>query len=539
MSDSLIKALGDAYDSMPYESHSFPQSAPEQLCAIANLFGLNAPAVEGARVLEIGCASGGNIIPFALRHPKSRVVGIDLSAVQVASGQARIAELGIKNAMLKAMNIADSSAKGSFDYIICHGVYSWVPQSVQTAILRVCGDYLSDTGVAYISYNTYPGWKMREIVRDAMMLRASTRTDPGEKLSYARGMLDFIEQVSAPNSAFRKALEENLPIVRNGNPYYLHHEFLELCNSPCYFRDFLGAAEAHGLAYLGDAEPKSMFVGNYGAHVAEPLLNEVGGDQVLLEQYLDFVSNRSFRQTLLIKSKQKPNVKYGLDASRIKGLHFAGQFEPVMATNAAPSQPVPDGAADTQGGLPASGKDEAPVRTWNGNQIVANNGLQRKAFQVFNEAYPSTLSLAQLAERMGPESQAEPAWLSQFVEGLLIQGHLRMRTQPLVAGRVADGARTHVSAAVNAGWGSGLWHDSVQLDALNVLLLKTMESAWTQEMLLDQVALAVQNAGLSLLVDGLTAPADGDKAKMTAQLQAMVPDRLRFLERFGFFAGKV
>ena len=68
--DDPVDRVRAAYDAMPYESHAFPQTAPGHLAAIAYLFGLDVVDVSSARVLEIGCAAGGNLIPFATWHPR-------------------------------------------------------------------------------------------------------------------------------------------------------------------------------------------------------------------------------------------------------------------------------------------------------------------------------------------------------------------------------------------------------------------------------------------------------------------------------------
>jgi cyclopropane fatty-acyl-phospholipid synthase-like methyltransferase len=146
-----------SYDEVPYESHPFPQTHPDRLATIATLLGLRPPPVQRCRVLELGCAAGGNLIPMALGLPQSSFVGIDLSAVEVAEGQQLIAQLGLKNVQLRHLSILDAGPDlGRFDYILCHGVYSWVPTAVQDKILDVCKHNLSPHGVAYVSYNTLP-----------------------------------------------------------------------------------------------------------------------------------------------------------------------------------------------------------------------------------------------------------------------------------------------------------------------------------------------------------------------------------------------
>ena len=186
-----------SYDAVPYDSNPYPQSQPEQLAAIAKLFGLAPKLPSQARVLELGCATGGNIIPLAARYPNGVFLGLDLSEKQVSAGREVIKALGLRNIELRHGDItAISKGKQAFDYIICHGVYSWVPQAVQQAILRVCGENLADQGVAYISYNVYPGWKMREVVRDAMLYHTRNVTDPKQKLEQARAMLNFTQSES-------------------------------------------------------------------------------------------------------------------------------------------------------------------------------------------------------------------------------------------------------------------------------------------------------------------------------------------------------
>src|SRR4029077_2009803 len=115
-----------------YGSDPFPFTHPSQVGAVARLFGLEAAPPGEARIIELVCAPGGNIIPLAARHPGAAVVGIDLSGAQVATGRARIAALGLANIELRCQDFSAlvNAAEAPFDYIVCHGVYSWVPAPV-------------------------------------------------------------------------------------------------------------------------------------------------------------------------------------------------------------------------------------------------------------------------------------------------------------------------------------------------------------------------------------------------------------------------
>jgi SAM-dependent methyltransferase len=127
-----------SYDEVPYSSTPFYYTQPDCLATMATLHGMTPAAADHCRVLELGCGRGGNLIPLAVSLPESRFVGIDLSRRQVAEGRSVVEKLGLSNIELRPMNILDiDEGFGSFDYIICHGVYSWVPDEVRDQILVV------------------------------------------------------------------------------------------------------------------------------------------------------------------------------------------------------------------------------------------------------------------------------------------------------------------------------------------------------------------------------------------------------------------
>src|SRR5262245_57173699 len=147
----LAARTGGDFDQLPYPSMPFAYTQPAQLAALATLYGLQPPQADSARVLELGCASGGNIIPLAARFPKAHFVGLDLSALHIREGSRRIGALGLKNIDLRQADLAETQfAPDSFDYVICHGVFSWVPEAVQESILAICRTALTNDGLAVI-----------------------------------------------------------------------------------------------------------------------------------------------------------------------------------------------------------------------------------------------------------------------------------------------------------------------------------------------------------------------------------------------------
>lgn len=182
------------YDSLPYESTPFAETHPAHLAALGRLFGLDCAAPQRCRVLELGCASGGNLIPLAWHLRQSQFVGVDLSPAQVEAGRALSHELGLDNLQLHAADILDfEPAGGPFDYVIAHGLYSWVPQAVRERILKLCAGHLAPHGIAYISYNTLPGWRMRGMLRDMLLYHIGDERRPQQRLERAGELFDLLE----------------------------------------------------------------------------------------------------------------------------------------------------------------------------------------------------------------------------------------------------------------------------------------------------------------------------------------------------------
>lgn len=288
----------NSYDKVPYNSYPFSQTHPQHLYAVGKLFGMEPPKIETARILELGCASGGNILPMAYYYPKATFVGVDYSRVQIEEARRHSEAFKLKNITFEQKSIADIKANfGTFDYIITHGVYSWVPGEVREAILRVSKENLSPNGIAYISYNTLPGWNFVSALREMMMYHTKDFPDPTVKVEQAKALLELILKCNSPEGFYHKFIAKELSNLKQQHESYLLHEHLEDENHPEYFYRFIEDAKKHGLQYLGDTQLPAMYSGNLVQEAAE-LLSSIT-DIVRSEQYMDFINNRRFRQSLL------------------------------------------------------------------------------------------------------------------------------------------------------------------------------------------------------------------------------------------------
>ena len=306
------------YSELGYKSMPFPYTTPATLEAYAALVGVSAPNPKTARVLELGATYGGNIISQALFNSDATFVGIELSQEQVEKGNEVIANAGLTNVSLIQSDIASIGSEiGTFDYIIAHGVYSWVDDSVKDALLRLIDEHLAEDGIAYISYNTYPGWHTMEEVRQLMMFsnRDKAQFNHKEKVLHGKTIGSIVgsqilkyDNLKERNSKFLGALRS----VMQKDEYYVGHDHLEPNNDPVYFYQFNDHLGAHNLAYLCDADLTLSMVRSFDADIADTLDKLALNDHVAQEQYLDFMLDTTFRKSIICKAKHAESVTYDM-----------------------------------------------------------------------------------------------------------------------------------------------------------------------------------------------------------------------------------
>jgi methyltransferase-like protein/ubiquinone/menaquinone biosynthesis C-methylase UbiE len=378
-----------SYDELPYTCNAMPFAQPDRLATVATLFGMTPPPLEKCRVLELGCGDGSNIIATAYSLPQAECWGVDVSAPRIARGQAIITALGLPNIKLKQQNILEvDDSIGKFDYIIAHGIYSWVSPAVQDHILSLCQRLLVPTGVAYVSYNTKPGWNMRSTIRDLMLYHTATLLDPVKREEQLKALLSLLTDCAADSKdTYSQHLREEV-INFNGLPNaFVFHEFLEEDNKPIYFHQFMERARAHGLTYLGDAYIDTMLINNLSPVVAEQL-RAFNNNLIHQEQVIDFLTNRHFRHTLLCH--QDMVLNRALSSDVISRFYIASSLQTV-ANNS------------------AGQKFQNNRGTLSSDSPIIQAGLR-----YLNQQWPKAVTLAEVVKQAQQEVGAAPAKQDQY-----------------------------------------------------------------------------------------------------------------------------
>jgi methyltransferase-like protein/SAM-dependent methyltransferase len=326
---------------------------------------------------------------MAYELPESHFVGVDYSPRQISFGQDMIASLGLNNVDLHALDVREiNESFGQFDYIIAHGLYSWVPAEVQDQILRICRQNLAPDGIAYVSYNTYPGWHLFDIVRNAMRFRTRNITDPDERAKEARAFIEFmadspITSSEAPWSvlmhAYNSVMQVESEYLDKKPSSVMLHDELEAVNLPCYFHEFVERAERHGLQYLAEAHFPYVMPGNLPKTVSQGI-GQIATSLIEIEQYMDFLRNRTFRQTLLCHPEQK--IDRRLKPERLRGLYA--------------SSPARVGELEEKERQPNAEKFIAA----DGLSFVTTDAITKAAFHYLMKLWPRVISVSELVDEV-------------------------------------------------------------------------------------------------------------------------------------------
>jgi len=379
------------YDQLAYPGYAYAATHPARLEVIGRLFGLRPRPAVTSRVLEIGCGDGGNSLSLAQTLPGANILGIDIAPGAIERG-ARLAEAaGLDNVELRCLDLqALPEDFGSFDYIVAHGVYSWISPRARASLLAAIHRHLASEGIAFVSYNAYPGSYLRDMARDILGYHVRTIEDPQEKLAQAQNLMATIVAIEQP-SPYAQVLREHMQRMLNYPDALLFHDDLAEISTPFYFHEFMEHAAHHQLAFLAEAD---LFESQMTEvpESAERLMQGLPEDVLVREQYLDFFKNRMFRQTLLCH--RTVSFDRELDENQIQS--FAVSFR------ADPQQTPPD--------EPRSTADEPAAETFltpEGFSMTTSEPIVRAVMHALASAWPAALDfpalLAHASQAVGPE----------------------------------------------------------------------------------------------------------------------------------------
>jgi SAM-dependent methyltransferase len=446
----------DAYDRLPYTDHAYAEAHPDRMAVVARLAGWQAPGVERARVLELGCGRGGNLLPMAAALPRATLLGVDRSERQIEEARRIAAATALGNvrfvaASFEAFDAADAGDAAPFDFVIAHGLCSWIAPDARRALLGAIVRALAPGGVAYVSLNVLPGWYERLAARDWLRAVAARPEDARAQVEWLR------EHLSPELAAYRDQLRRVAARLGETDRAYAAHEYLADEHHPQLVRDFLAEAGAAGLRYLGDAVPATTAFELLDESVAARARDlDVAGAQ----QLVDFVRCTAFRRALLVRA----------DACEASGWRWSPRLDAGAVADLRVASRLSAGA----------GADQFQA----GDEVVqVHDPITRRALHELARAAPAALPVAELARRSGDPS-APPHLAAELFDLWLASGalDLHVHAPPLAApaGERPLGCPVARWHAAHGGPLTNRWHQEVRLeDAVSRWVLARLDGTRT------------------------------------------------------------
>ncbi len=320
-----------SYDEVPYSSFTFPQTRPDRLATLAAFHGMKPAAPDQCRVLELGCGDGTNLISFAYILPQSEFVGIDLSSVHIDAANRMAQELKLENLTFTCGDVMDATREslGEFDYIIAHGLFSWVPEGVRVKILNIYKECLAPQGVGYISYNAFPGCYVRQMIWGMMKYHTSAINNPADKVHNGINFLNFLVHATPKDSLYQSMIKMELSAFGQRTAENIFHDDFASINQPYYFHEFVEMLNANDLQFLSEVDSFWMESEQLSPEILKKL-DELGDDVIRREQYLDFIRCRPFRSTLFCHSDSELERRPAPEI--LRDFYLASQAEPKAST---------------------------------------------------------------------------------------------------------------------------------------------------------------------------------------------------------------
>lgn len=490
-----------AYEALPYHGRPCPESHPSRLAVLATLAGLPCPDVRRCRVLELACGDGNNLIAIADSLPESHCLGIDLSPRHIAMGQAELAALGLKNIELRQGDLLQLSpgdpSLGEFDFIIAHCLYSWVPKPVQDRIFALCRRHLAPHGVAFVSYNLLPGWRIVQVLRDFLSFHSRSARDPAERLQRAlsgASLLPLLTDAETGDlaqfiSRYGRDFAERLQRLGVWRDQAVLHDLIGDPCTPVYFSTFINHAGRFGLRYLADAEFRRGLPPSLSPEAIVGLRPAVE-TPMDLEQYADFAGMRTFRQSLLCQGEAP--LRSEPQTTDLQRLFVTSGWRPA-------------GPIETQGDAPAEfrGPDDAVLRT--------NHPLTKAAFSILAEQAPQALSFSDLCSAAWQRTQAtEPLGSDDvdvlgryvlrafFSENRLLRLHALAPSFPSTPGPTPLARAFARRQLLRGDEVTNLFHENIGLDALPQKLVPLLDGSRDVDALVAELAKMADAGALDL-----------------------------------------
>ena len=287
-----------------YTTGAYPEAAPSWLVACSAVLGYRSSDLSGPfRYADLGCGNGMSVLVTAATYPRAEVWGFDFNPTHIENARVMAAQAGLSNAhfveiSFEALAGRDPRTDATFDFVVSHGVLSWISLENRRHLAAIIGRLLRPGGLSYISYNTSTGWSGVEPVRLLMrQLAEASQRRSDQTIPEIFQLIDQLKNGGAVYFRGHPGLETRLEKMRAQDARYLAHEFLNRDWHPVMFADVADAMAETKASYIGSATLMENIDAIAVPEGVLPTLSNVL-DAGLRETLRDLASAKGFRRDL-------------------------------------------------------------------------------------------------------------------------------------------------------------------------------------------------------------------------------------------------
>lgn len=283
----------------------YRELAPDWLNFGALLHGNHVPDVQAPfRYLELGCGQGFGLCVLAASYPHASFLGVDFNPEHIAHARELARAAGLTNVRFEEADFSVLAKQwpqdyGLFEYVVLHGIYSWVPVPVRQALVRNLDQATQPGGLVYVSYNTLPGWTsaipLQHLLRrlqQSQSARAGTQI-----IQQGRELMEALVGANAAVGQAMPPLRARLDALKTQNPTYLVQEYLHENWHPLWFSQVSEELAGAKLSYVGSATlPENYLPSLLSPELAQIVRN--GEGRTMQQELIDLAINQSFRRDL-------------------------------------------------------------------------------------------------------------------------------------------------------------------------------------------------------------------------------------------------
>ncbi|HEY8074496.1 MAG TPA: class I SAM-dependent methyltransferase [Labilithrix sp.] len=292
---------------VPYVRQFVPELAPARIRLAAAVNGLVPPPSADFDYCELGCGHGDTLAALAAAHPRARFLGVDIGAAHIASAKRLARDGALENIgfLERDFEALLDEEIGAFDYVVAHGVLTWIGPEKRKAMIALAQRMLKPGGLLYVTYNAMPGWSAVEPLRQ-LLLSPLGQAPEGSSLDRAKSGLAFAQLLQSSGAEYfaknPSATEMLGAMTRAGLPYVVH-EYLHEHWTPMYFARVAWEMAAHDLHFAGVLP---LLLNFRESAIPEPLEKAFADitDRLRFESVKDFAINEFFRRDVYVHGKQ-------------------------------------------------------------------------------------------------------------------------------------------------------------------------------------------------------------------------------------------